>query len=405
MHRHRNLTLKIVYLLPLLLGLFSSAYAQPIYAIQETKIKGLIVHGNLNQSMKFNDLEITLNVLEGISSIREVTARANGSGEFEFEIDPNPNRSYFISIQYKGAVYSAQRNHLNYDSPIEITVFESTKDISVLDIQSHSIIVTGAVPEEGFLEILERVSVINSSNETFIADQSEGSVGMPNFLRFALPKEAYNLDVRSNLIGGQVLEVDRGFALTNPVPPTLNAPHQIEFVYRVKYAEPTLSLSRTLRFGANSFRLVVPTNVGVPKSVQLNDLGATELNGRLLRLLEATEIKPDTVLEVHLSELPVPSALNQLIKSVDSLYVLYLAPAILALFLIYFLILAVFRKPIRILISPDVAIEEQIEELKQVHVSGYISKRKYENQVKQIRLQYTEDQINQQLEILRNNSL
>lgn len=392
--------------LPLLLILLLIVPSIPsIYAAESAaKITGVIVHGNPEVPFDPKDILVTLNVLEGVSSVREKSLNANAQGAFEFEIDPIPNRTYFVSVQYMGAAYSSKRNYNDFQKPIEITVYDSTKDISVLGVQNHSIIVTGAVPEEGFIEILERVSISNSSNRTFIADQSDGTPSMPNFLRFALPKNAYNLDVRSNLVGGQVLEVDRGFALTTPITPTLELPHQIEFVYRVNYSETNISISRILRFGAKSFRLVVPTNVGIPRSEQLKDLGATELNGKLLRLLEATDIEPASKLEIHLFELKLPSLITRISKSVSSWYMLFIIPVILALCLIYLLIFLISRNFKLGKSDPSDSIDKQLKDLRQAFEAGIISKSKYLGQMKRIRLQYTQKKIEEQMEQLKNNA-
>tara|TARA_B100000686_G_scaffold49981_2_gene53637 strand:- start:14669 stop:15859 length:1191 start_codon:yes stop_codon:yes gene_type:complete len=389
----------LLFILFLIAPTIPSIYA----ADNATKITGTILPSNSDTSGP-KDILVTLNVLEGVSSVRETSVNTNAQGAFEFEINPIPNRIYFISTQYKGATYSSRRNYNDFEKPIEITVFDSTKDISVLEVQNHSIIVTGAVPEEGFIEILERVSIVNSSNQTFIADQADGTPSMPNFLRFALPKGAYNLDVRSNLIGGQVLEVDRGFALTTPITPTIESPHQIEFVYRVNYSEQNISLSRILRFGAKSFRLVVPTNVGTPRASQLKDLGATELNGKLLRLLEATDIEPASELEINLSDLKLPSLITKISNSLNSWYTLLIVPVILALCLIYLLVYLISRNRKPSSIESDISIDKQLSDLSHAFEAGIISRGKYQARRKRIQSQYTLKKIQEQMERLQDNA-
>jgi len=129
-----------------------------------------------------------------------------------------------------------------------------------------------------------------------------------------------------------VLEVDRGFAINSPVPPTVpGLPHQFEFVYRLDYDEPTIDLSRTMRFGAESVRFVVPVDVATPSSARLTDLGATDLNGRLLRLLEGQDIAPAEVLPLGVSGLPGESALDAALESAGEWYVRYIVPAVVGL--------------------------------------------------------------------------
>jgi hypothetical protein len=131
------------------------------------------------------------------------------------------------------------------------------------------------------------------------------------------------------LVGGDIITVDRGFALTSPVVPTLNEPHMFEFVYRLNYSEPKLDLSRTMRFGAESIRYVVPADTGRPVAPLLEDLGATELNGRFLRLLEASDIQPGQEIELSIMDIPMPSFFDRAGASSAEWYVRYLAPVLI----------------------------------------------------------------------------
>ena len=274
----------------LLLLPMSAALAQSIETIEVT---GRVEHGAEGATFDPTQVRVTLNVLEGmqegITSISQDTVVPEADGSFRFEVAFTAGRTLFFTIDYQGAVYSVVRDAESLNEPVVITVFDSTHDTSVLTVASYTLFITGADAEQGFIELLERAVVRNDSNLTLAPDQEAQGPAMLSFMRFALPPNAYNLDVRSNLVGGQVLEVDRGFALTTPIPPTPDdEPHQFEFVYRLDYDERSLDLSRTMRFGAGSFRFVVPVDVGTPASPRLDDLGATDFNGRLLRLLEGS---------------------------------------------------------------------------------------------------------------------
>ena len=311
----------------------------------EVEIAGRVEHGADAASFDPAQARVTLNVLEGITLVSQDSALPDASGAFVFTAIPAEGRTYFFSVEYQGANYSAVRSAGELGEPVVVTVFDATNDTSVLTVQSHTVIVTGAVPDDGFVEILERVIVRNDSDLTLTPDLNAQGPAMLSFLRFALPPGAYNLDVRSNITGGQVLEVDRGFAINSPVPPTApGLPHQFEFVYRLDYDGPAIDLSRTMRFGAESVRFVVPVDVATPSSARLSDLGATELNGRLLRLLEGQEIAPAEVLPLAVSGLPGRSALDVARESAGEWYVRYVAPAAVGLTAAALLLLSLLRR-------------------------------------------------------------
>ena len=298
----------------------------------EAVVSGRVEHGASSASFDPSQARVTLNVLEGVTLASQETTLPDETGAFSFTVAALEGRTFFFTVEYQGATYSAVRGASELDNPVVVTVFDATHDTSALTVQSHTVIVTGAVPNEGFVEILERAIVRNDTNLTLTPDLNAEGPAMLSFLRFALPPGAYNLDVRSNITGGQVLEVDRGFALNSPIPPTApGEPHQFEFIYRLDYDEPTLDLSRTMRFGAESVRFVVPVDIATPSSPRLTDLGATDLNGRLLRLLEGQNIAPAEMLPLNVSGLPRRSAFDVARASAGEWYVRYIVPAAIGL--------------------------------------------------------------------------
>ncbi|MDA1216244.1 MAG: hypothetical protein O2812_05165, partial [Chloroflexi bacterium] len=172
-------------------------------------VAGILENGSPIDSFDPTQVTVTLRVLEGTVVVDQRAVRPNAEGLFIFDgVQPASVRTYFISVEYQGAIYSETRQLVDIEQPVVLTVYEATQDPTVLSTVSHTIIVTGADATEGVVEILERVSIANRSGSTLVPDLASGMLG---FLRFALPAEAFNLDVRSDLVGGQILQVDRGF--------------------------------------------------------------------------------------------------------------------------------------------------------------------------------------------------
>jgi hypothetical protein len=210
---------------------------------------------------------------------------------------------------------------------------------------------------------------------------------MLSFLRFALPPNAYNLDVRSNLVGGDILTVDRGFALTTPITPTDGAPHIFEFVYRLDYDDPELDLSRTMRFGADSFRYVAAVDTGRPLSPRLDDLGVADLEGRgIVRLLEGQDIEAGEAVELSITELPLPSLLTRAQAAAGEWYVRIFVPSVIgAALVLMFAIMAIRRRAIPTLgpnDDPDALHTDLLARasaLESQYDAGAISERRYQD--------------------------
>ena len=345
----------------------------------EVTITGEVRHGAEAASFDPSQLVVTLNVLEGITPLSQVSARPAPDGTFELATAEASGRTYFLSVEYQGAQYSTSRRPGELTEPMVLTVFDSTSDPTVLTFDSYTVIVTGAVADDRFIEVLERAVVRNDSDTTLVPDLTAPGAAMLGFLRFALPSGAYNLDVRSDLAGGEVLEVDLGFALTTPVPPTRGEPHQFEFVYRLGYDDPVVDLSRTMRFGAGSFRFVTPVDIGQPASPRLEDLGAAELEGRLLRLLEGQGIEPGERIELTVLGLPTPSAWSRLRRKAGESYFRYVVPATMAVAMLALLAYALGRRRVTAgATGQREPLLEQTAALEARFHAGSVSRRQYE---------------------------
>ena len=279
----------------------------PASSAQETvTLNGTLINGTPDASFTPQEVAVSLRMLEGVVTLEPQTVFPGPDGRFALlGVPVAEGRLYFISVEYQGAVYSETLEPDELEEPLTLTVYEATNSTEALAITSSTLFVTGADAQERVVEVLERVSVANRGSTTLVPDLTEpGAMG---FLRFGLPPGSFNLDVRADVVGGQVLEVDRGFAITTPIPPTFGEPQHLEFIYWVPYERSTVDLSRSLPFGADSFRLLLPADVGSAESPALTNLGTATVEGRDYQLLEGFELARGTRLELVLRGLPQPS--------------------------------------------------------------------------------------------------
>ena len=359
-------------------ALFLTMSALPVWAQETADIAGSVRNGTPGAEFDPTDVRLSLNVLEGIVSIAETATAPDASGRFAFSGVPvGPGRIYFVSAEYGGAAYSASLQTDALANPVEITVYEPTTSTDALRVESHSVIITGADPNERFIEVFERAHVVNDSGRTLIPDLNAEGSAMLSFLRFALPTGAFHLDVRSDLVGGDVLTVDRGFALNVPVPPSPGGqPHRFEYVYRLPYEGGAVDLGRTMRFGAGSFRFVVPAGVGAGASPELTDLGATEFDDGLLQLLEGSDIPRGHFLPLSVSGLPQPTLWSRIESRGGEWYLRYGVPAAAAAALAAALAFALRRQRAPAAQPSREALHARAEALRERR--GSIPRRRYE---------------------------
>jgi hypothetical protein len=300
----------------------------------DVTIAGRIVHGAGDPAFDPTGVVVSLHVLEGVTSFDQISTKPDAGGGFTFTFPEAPGRTYFVTADYQGARYSDARRSASLAEPMLLTVYDATSSSDVLEFESYSVIVTGVLKQERFVEVFELATVRNDSGMTLVPNEQVDGPAMLNFLRFALPPGAYNLAVDSNLVGGQILKVDRGVALTTPIPPTLDEPHEFRLVYRLRYEGDSLDLSRTMRFGARSFNFVVPAETARPVAPALSDLGAADVRGRLTRLMEASDIGRGEFVELIVTGLPTPTLLERAATSAGTWYVRVLLPGLLGVLLL-----------------------------------------------------------------------
>ena len=104
---------------------------------------------------------------------------------------------------------------------------ECTKsDYSEISIKSQSMIIVDVDPSNEILSIMEMVNIHNPTQYTIIPD----SESVMSLLRFSLPEQYFDLDIQSSLPIGNAIEVNKGFGMTNPIPPGTN---EIIYSYRI----------------------------------------------------------------------------------------------------------------------------------------------------------------------------
>ena len=135
------------------------------------------------------------------------------------------------------------------------------------------------------------------------------------------------------------MEVDRGFAINTPIPPTTDEPHYLEFIYRIEYEGQKIDISRNMRFGAEYFRFVVPLSSGIGTSSHLNDLGSAVIGNREFQLLEAEGIEDGFVLDLFIDNLPQPTVIHQITRLLNGAYIKYALPSIF----VFVVLLAIYR--------------------------------------------------------------
>ena len=308
------------------------AFASPVQGQERTAtISGYVVNGTEGADTP-RDVRVSLHAFlaDGQPELR--TAAVDSMGWFVFEDVPMESvAGYALVATYLGIGYTVDLTPEDDLTNVRLAVYEATSTLDDVSIASNSVLVMGDEGATRTLSFMELIQVVNDGDRVFLPDVAQD--GPMNFLRFPLPPDAANLEVQSELPEGQVLQVDRGFALTTPVPP---GEYGVAFTYTVPYVGTRLDISRSFLGGVGTFRVMVPDTVGTISSTTMTDRGETTIGQTTFYLLELSGIPPAGSVDVVLDGLPqlslaqrIQGAFNTLSWAVVVLVVLLLALAAL----------------------------------------------------------------------------
>ena len=307
-HRNSSFANKATWVLAAWSLAILVGWAAPVYARQQgtSFIVAIIIGHVLNGTAGAGtpqDMTLVLDVFQAGAQPQQRTAKTDSTGRFVFEdVLVQDGATYTLTAVYLGIGYTLTLPPRDNWGDVRLTVYEATSSLDDISIGNNVMLVLGADAATRSLSLLETLQVNNKGDRVFIPNVAQGSV--MDLLRFPLPAGAFDLDVQAELPEGQVLQVERGIALTTPVPP---GEHSVLFSYKVPYTGESLDISRVFLKGAGSFRLLMPEKVGAVSSRNMVDRGATTIGATRFRLLELANISSGTEVDIILDGLPQPS--------------------------------------------------------------------------------------------------
>lgn len=239
-------------------------------------------------------------------------------GRFQFQQVPAVgDGSYAFSVDYAQVFYGASLTLDDLSTAVEVTVYETTQDASVVRV-TNQVLVIGDIDEKNkTIAAIEFVRLSNNSDRTLLPDlnQPVNDVGQISFLRFALPPLAEELDVVSDMPGGDIISIGSGFAFTSPVMP---GNHFVDYSFRFPYQGDEISYRQSLPQGANVYRVMVPVRLATVGIDNLQPVTSVEQEGKTYRAWEGYDYEPGQGLSLRLTGLPQPSLGARLEKSISN---------------------------------------------------------------------------------------
>ena len=300
--------LGLISLAVLVLGLISLAPGPLCGDEPGHTVTGRVANGTAGAASPAG-LEVVLHIIGDTQEVDIYRAKTDGDGGFRFdEVAADNDATFAVTATYGDVLYSVTFDPSDPEKPIELVVYEIASDLADLHVEADVLLIRGSDGDRRGLLAFEVVSLVNAGDRTVVPDLDRP--GLMNFLRFPLPLGATNVEVSSDLPGGDVLSVDTGFALTAPVLP---GPHRVTYSYRIPYEGKELELVHSFPMGAETFRLLIDAEAGELTDPGILAEGAqTDLEGSTYEVWSVGQLAEGSWLAFKIGGLPGPPFFDRL---------------------------------------------------------------------------------------------
>jgi len=146
---------------------------------------------------------------------------------------------------------------------VRMTIYDETKSLEDITIGSYVMMIPTIDARSRQIGVLTVIYVDNRGDRVWFPDLTDPNLTGLDLLRFNLPEGFTDLAVESQsppgFPTGNILTIDTGFALTNPVPPGEFA---VLVRYILEYEGDSFDFNLKLPYGADKVRMLLPENGG-----------------------------------------------------------------------------------------------------------------------------------------------
>ena len=301
-----RILIPIVTLLALSLGAVSaSSPAQETLSIQ-----GRVENGTAGFSVP-EDLVVLMLVTGPDGTLvgtGQTVAAADGAFVFEDAVRVAQG-AYTLSVDYDGVFYGLTLSPDELAGELAITVYEPTEEAGIMVVDRQVMVITGFDVPQRMATATEFVRFTNPTDRTLKPNLETARPGMFSFMRFALPPNATNVTVQSNLSGGEVISVGSGFALAAPVPP---GQHSVDFAYAFPYEGGEIAYRNSLPQGAGIFQILVPDQWESVEVSGLEPRPPVGIQEGVYRAWEGRGLPAGPGIDLRMSGLPQPGVFTRI---------------------------------------------------------------------------------------------
>jgi uncharacterized membrane protein len=275
------------------------------------EILGIIINGTDGGVVPEN-MEVLLMSIDLASNqiIEQESTTVDEDGIFRFSnLVSGPGLSYRVVANAGVYTPSIDMGGVENWSNVRINIYNPTTSLEDINLDSYVLMVPSIDAKGRQAGILTVINVNNTGDRIWMPNIDDPNLTGLDLLRFNLPAGFTDLAVESELPPGYILEIDTGFAMTNPIPPGASA---ILVSYIISYEADGFDFTLKLPYGADQVRMLLPEDAGLIKAAQLGSLESVVVADNVFNSLEGINFAVDEQINVSFTGLPQPTALQSL---------------------------------------------------------------------------------------------
>lgn len=268
-------------------------------------IRGQVVNQTTGEPAP--DVIVTMSAFAGGTFVTDARRTTDQNGEFRFEdLVTDEGISYEVEAAFDGVGFGSETVTFTENSSdvfLELSVFETTHDSSLISIEQRGLILTGINPEEGELNLLD-VVILNLDGTRALVANDEGRA-----IEFTVPRNASQV---TPFPGGSYVINDPSIegAVLFSSTPLLPGSSTASLGYTIPYTGAQLSLELQAAYDTDEVRVLVPLSLTEgPDAVSvqgatLSDQGEEQIGQQLYRLWTVDDLSDGSRLNIRLVGLP-----------------------------------------------------------------------------------------------------
>ena len=280
-------------------------------------ISGRVVNGTEGGEPPADLTVFALVIDEDAETIVERVESVTGAdGSFEIEVVSVDSGRFYRLVADDG-VYTPFVDVLPVDAggEITLTVYDRTTSLEDISVTTFSMVIPAIDEANGVLGVLAAVNLVNSGDEVYLANLADPGLTGFKLLRFNLPEGYQELTVESDLPSGNVMEINTGFAISNPVPP---GEYSMVISYSAAFENGEFEYPLRLPFGAESVTILIPEDSGEITGMGLSRAQTADIGDDRYVTYEGANYERGVELGVRITGLPKPGVGDQFVEFLDS---------------------------------------------------------------------------------------